>query len=101
MANFSRLTIHIDEIECPFCGAECDDERISDYTSISDYTRITCDKCQGVFELYVCVDPDIEITKIQEPPPKPDYSDPLETGLPDVIGPNQITLFNEESTKEH
>lgn len=71
MAEVGRVEVTVNEIECPFCGAECDDERTYSYSDIIEYINITCDECEGVFELYICADVDISITEVTPPKKHP------------------------------
>jgi len=92
MASIYRIEIQAEGIACPFCNAEQPDSRFHGYDEYFDEVEpYTCDKCGAEFELHVDAEASCDLV-LTKAPVKP-KNDPLGTGLPDVIAPNQLSLL--------
>lgn len=92
MASIYTIEIKVENIACPFCNAEQPDAMFREYDEYFDEVEsYTCDTCGAEFELRVDAEASCDLV-LTKAPVKP-KNDPLGTGLPDVIAPNQLSLL--------
>jgi len=94
MASIYTIEIKVENIACPFCNAEQPDSRFHGYDEYFDEVEpYTCDECGCEFELRVDAEASCDLVLTKAPVVEKPKNDPLGTGLPDVIAPNQLSLL--------
>ena len=94
MASIYTIEIKVEDITCPFCNAAQPDAMFREYEEYMDKVEpYTCDECGAEFELRVDAEASCDLVLTKAPVVEKPKNDPLGTGLPDVIAPNQLSLL--------